>query len=1502
MDRNRSQAKSPREHPKARRQHKPALSAEVLEDRQLLAVLFTPHGGPVLKNVQVYTVYWDWTDPSFGNPNVAGTLAKKLQTLEGQINDFFADITGSGYMAGLAQYTAGKGTFAAQDVVPQIEGTPTVLPPKGPITTLNIENMLTFEINATILPAFTGNQLYFVFTPPTYLDQVVRPNGRAVVTSGSTSALGFFGFHAWNQAKGYPYAVIPFPDLATDVKKLIVNAKLKPRSVGASNLPLAQTALNAITGASSHELVEGITDPEAYYTNAGNVATGWWFGSPGYEIGDPPGINGVFFTYPVEAGFKGGPYVVQGYYSNFIQISNQPHVWPLVGGNPQLPGFVNLANAVGRRPPVNFLPNPPGAAKPPRPNQPAPPNLPAPAPPAPPVHAGPAIPGGGSLVQPVIASSSFNPNDLALASQNGLVISTNDGASWSHTIAFPTVSSGDSSLVYDKKGNLYWSYLNPVTGGITIVTLNPSTGAVVAGPFTVDAPASGFTDVQQVLAADFSTGNPNSNNLAIVWSQLGPAGSSEILLSLSTNQGKTWLAPVTVAASSGTPPAYEYGATVTFAPNGSIVVAHHAQPGYTVANDGGIVPDGLSGQTLVAIYAFNGTTLIQDGSTITAFAAGQSDITFNDQAGSRTIAGTKFLTQGSAIPQILADPSLPGTLYVVTVQDPSAGTANPPSSELVIATLTQNPDGSWSAATSTIAPPSSSSTFQLFPTATIDTSGDIVVSWYTNASGLTNASGNYLLDTDATYSVDGGQTWATPFAVDNQAFDPDAGAAAVLGGPPPTTGIGNSFGVTIDGATVFVANDTNTYTGSTATGQQVAVESFVMPGTLHIPTSLGNNTITISQQASASGVDVVQINGVTVFVGSLASISGGIRIGNPGAEDETASVSPNVENDTLILNYANGDPVPSAGITFDAAEGGTNTVEVNADANYSLSNSSLSMSGNSVSGTDTITLDDVTAAQLTGGPSNDAFTLDAWSGSTTITGGTGSNTLLVAAGSVQTSTLSVSHVQTMELAPTVGTIFTAAGNGSFDYKGDGGAATAAALFDPTSVAVDIHGDLFIADSGNNVIREVTSNGIITTVAGTGTAGYTGNGGPATSAELDDPTGVAVDSSGDLFIADSGNNVIREVTPSGIITTVAGTGTGGYSGDGGTATSAQLNDPTGIALDSSGDLFIADSGNNVIREVTGGTIGTVAGNGTAGYTGDGSAATAAELNLPQGVAVDSSGDLFIADTGNNVIREVTSGTISTIAGTGTAGYTGDGGAATVAELDLPQGVAVGSSGNLYIADTGNNVIREVVSGTISTVAGTGTAGYSGDGGPASAATLSDPTAVAQNAQGGVVIADAGNNVVRQVTGASLDVNASFGSIPTIEAQSGGVLELDNGVTLTATVANAGTLVLGNGTTTAHATIAGNYSQTETGILAVKLGGTAAGQYDSLDVTGNIALDGTLDVSLVGGFVPTAGDSFQIITYMGALTGDFTTKNFPSLGSGNKFTSSSGSGSYTLSVTT
>jgi sugar lactone lactonase YvrE len=246
------------------------------------------------------------------------------------------------------------------------------------------------------------------------------------------------------------------------------------------------------------------------------------------------------------------------------------------------------------------------------------------------------------------------------------------------------------------------------------------------------------------------------------------------------------------------------------------------------------------------------------------------------------------------------------------------------------------------------------------------------------------------------------------------------------------------------------------------------------------------------------------------------------------------------------------------------------------------------------------------------------------------------------------------------------------------------------------VAVDSSGNIYIADTYNERIRKVSTSGIITTVAGNGAATFSGDGGAATSAELHGPSGVAVDSSGNIYIADTYNERIRKVSTSGIITTVAGNGTGGYSGDGGAATSAELYYPSGVAVDSSGNIYIADRNNDRIREVsTSGIITTVAGNGTWGYSGDSGAATSAELYGPSGVAVDSSGNIFFVEDGNNRVRKVSaSGIITTVAGNGTGGYSGDGGVATSAELYTPYGVAVDSSGNIYIADLNNNRIRKV----------------------------------------------------------------------------------------------------------------------------------------------------------------------------------------------------------------
>ena len=343
-----------------------------------------------------------------------------------------------------------------------------------------------------------------------------------------------------------------------------------------------------------------------------------------------------------------------------------------------------------------------------------------------------------------------------------------------------------------------------------------------------------------------------------------------------------------------------------------------------------------------------------------------------------------------------------------------------------------------------------------------------------------------------------------------------------------------------------------------------------------------------------------------------------------------------------------------------------------------------------------------------------------------------------------------------------GTITTIAGTGERRFGGDGGPAIQAQLDEPTGVVVDGAGNLYIADLANHRIRKVDSTGTITTIAGTGERGFGGDGGPATQARLNYPYGVAVDGAGNLYIADPYNHRIRKVDSTGTITTIAGTGEQGFGGDGGPAIQAQLDAPSGVAVDEAGNLYIADWSNARIRKVDGtGTITTIAGTGEQGFGGDGGPAVQAHLNSPTGVGVDGTGNLYIADQYNNRIRRVDStGTITTIAGTGELGFGGDGGPAIQAELGDPTGVAVDGAGNLYIADQYNNRIRRVDStGTITTIAGTGERGFSGDGGPASQAQLDDPTGVAVDGAGTLYIADASNHRIRLLTptatGSSLD---------------------------------------------------------------------------------------------------------------------------------------------------
>lgn len=361
------------------------------------------------------------------------------------------------------------------------------------------------------------------------------------------------------------------------------------------------------------------------------------------------------------------------------------------------------------------------------------------------------------------------------------------------------------------------------------------------------------------------------------------------------------------------------------------------------------------------------------------------------------------------------------------------------------------------------------------------------------------------------------------------------------------------------------------------------------------------------------------------------------------------------------------------------------------------------------------------------------------------------------------------------------TITTVVGNGTQGSSGDGGQATSAELNGPSSLVFDNASNMYISLVYGNTVRKVTPSGIISTIAGTGLTGFAGDGGLATKASLSAPTGIAVDDSGNVYIADNQNNRIRKVSAStGNITTIAGKGKAGFTGDGGPADSAELNEPYDIAIDNSGNIYFSDYGNFRIRKISGGTISTVAGTSTSGFSGDGGPASLAQLAGPEGIAVDDSGNVYVADLSNQRIRkiDITSGKITTVAGDGVGAFAGDGGLATTAEINKPTGVAIDSAGDIFICDQGNQRIRKVTGGIINTIGGNGSRGYTGDGGPATLAELNNPNNVAVDTGGNIYVADLYNNVIRQITACKSSVTINP-TTPTICGGQGVVLVASGG---------------------------------------------------------------------------------------------------------------------------
>jgi gliding motility-associated-like protein len=331
-----------------------------------------------------------------------------------------------------------------------------------------------------------------------------------------------------------------------------------------------------------------------------------------------------------------------------------------------------------------------------------------------------------------------------------------------------------------------------------------------------------------------------------------------------------------------------------------------------------------------------------------------------------------------------------------------------------------------------------------------------------------------------------------------------------------------------------------------------------------------------------------------------------------------------------------------------------------------------------------------------------------------------------------------------------GYIYTCAGDGAKGFSGDGGPATNAQLNHPSDVFKDAHGNIYIADRGNNRIRKVDAQGIISTVVGNGIAGYSGDGGAALMASLNNPKRIVLDGAGKMYIADENNNVIRLVDTSGIISTIAGTGIAGFSGDGGAATLAQLDTPTGVAIDRSGNIYISDSGCNCIRKINAaGIISTYAGGGIVGFTEDGVPATSVSLCTMRYVAVDNHGTVYFTNQNCwHFLRISTDGLLYNVAGYQSPSFSGDGGPADSANVEGPLGICPDNLGNIYLCPEVNARVRRVNAlNYITTVAGTGVTGYSGDGGPAIEAKVNGINGIFADSLGNVYFADVGNNVIR-----------------------------------------------------------------------------------------------------------------------------------------------------------
>jgi hypothetical protein len=577
-------------------------------------------------------------------------------------------------------------------------------------------------------------------------------------------------------------------------------------------------------------------------------------------------------------------------------------------------------------------------------------------------------------VEPYLSVNPADPGDIAVSSDNGIRVSTTAGGSFTGATPWWASTGGDTSTTYDSAGRLFWVNLTSPGGlsGISIAQVDPATGGIVNQHVVDQVPDNSFSDDKGFIAAD-----PSNNNLYVIWTRFGPGGdnSTHLLMRHSSNQGVSWSDPVQVDNGSDN---FVWPATVTVAPDHMVYAAYHSVR--NAVNGQGDVPD-HDGKVVVVRYDNDLTHPLRS----IAELSGRADITFNVQTFgfARKIPGAQFWIQGGAQPWVLADPVRPGHIYVI-----SADANNGFHQDYGDIRLARSTDYGMHWSSSLIATSSA-----LFPNAAIDQFGDIVVAWYDNRRGLANGAGHFKLDVYATYSTDGGLTFAPAFPVNDQTpgvntpngniFDPDPGAVNRFASPPPTTRIGEYFGIGIWGGTAYVAWNGNTFAGfNNPNGQQVWMKAFAIRGSLSVTGTDGNDDIIVRSIAGNPDFVEVVVNGQRQYAGLWSALTG-ISV-NAGPGDDQVQIDDTVAGTPVTVSLGNGnDTVNVGGPSGDlgtvqspvAIHGGSGSdglaiVDQNnaADTSFTITDSSVSRLGSA-----TISYDNIALLVVWGGAGNNAY-------------------------------------------------------------------------------------------------------------------------------------------------------------------------------------------------------------------------------------------------------------------------------------------------------------------------------------------------------------------------------------------------------------------------------------------------------------------------------------------------------------------------------------------------